>query len=63
VDALETLRDCTLPGIPGLEEVEEDFPFAPPVGSGQGVDCVNVLVNSVGLDGHSCSLVVARYDE
>jgi 3-oxoacyl-[acyl-carrier-protein] synthase II len=63
VDALETLRDCQLPGIPGLEEVEEDFPFAPPGGGGQGVDCVNVLVNSVGLDGHSCSLVVARYDE
>ncbi|HVF43035.1 MAG TPA: beta-ketoacyl-[acyl-carrier-protein] synthase family protein [Pyrinomonadaceae bacterium] len=63
VDALETLRDCQLPGIPGLEETEEDFPFAPPVAGGQGIDCVNVLVNSVGLDGHSCSLVVARFDE
>ena len=63
VDALETLRDCTLPGIPGLEDVEEGFPFAPPVAGGRGVDCVNLLVNSVGLDGHSCSLVVARCDE
>ena len=62
VDALETLRDCVLPGIKGLEEVEEDFPFTPPAASRQ-VDCVNVLVNSVGLDGHSCSLVVARCDE
>jgi 3-oxoacyl-[acyl-carrier-protein] synthase II len=63
VDALETLRDCMLPGIKGLEEVEEGFPFAPPAASRQEVDCVNVLVNSVGLDGHSCSLVVARCDE
>ena len=63
VDALETLRDCVLPGIPGLEEVEEGFPFTPAGAAVREVDCMNVLVNSVGLDGHSCSLVVARCDE
>jgi 3-oxoacyl-[acyl-carrier-protein] synthase II len=63
VDALETLRDCVLPGIPGLEEVEEEFPFAPAGAAGQEADCVNALINSVGLDGHSCSLIVAKCDE
>jgi 3-oxoacyl-[acyl-carrier-protein] synthase II len=63
IDAVETLRDCALPGIPGLEDTEDDFPFAPPGAAKQEVDCVNVLVNSVGLDGHSCSLVVAKCDE
>jgi 3-oxoacyl-[acyl-carrier-protein] synthase II len=62
VDALETMRDGVLPGIRGLEQLEEGFPLAP-VGPGrQEVDCVNVLVNSVGLDGHSCSLIVAKRD-
>lgn len=62
VDALETMRDGVLPGIAGLEQVEEGFPLAPVGPGSQDVDAVNVLVNSVGLDGHSCSLVVARCD-
>jgi 3-oxoacyl-(acyl-carrier-protein) synthase len=62
VDSLETMRDGVLPGIAGLREVEEDFPLAP-IGPGrQEVDGVNLLVSSVGLDGHSCSLIVAKCD-
>lgn len=63
VEALETMRDGVLPGIAGLEEVEEDFPLALARPGRQDVDVVNALVNSVGLDGHSCSLIVARCDE
>jgi len=62
VDALETLAGGVLPGIAGLEEVEEDFPLASARPGSQDVDVVNALVNSVGLDGHSCSIVVARCD-
>lgn len=63
VDALETIRDGTLPGILGFEEYEEDFPL-PLVGSAaRRVDAACVLVNSTGLDGHSCTLVLTRREE
>jgi 3-oxoacyl-[acyl-carrier-protein] synthase II len=60
VAALETMRDGRLPGIPQLEEVEEDFPLALAGPARQEDDVSNVLVNSVGLDGHSCSLLLAK---
>ena len=60
VDALETMRDGRLPGIPQLEEVEEDFPLALAGPAREDVDAGNVLVNSVGFDGHCCSLLLAR---
>ena len=60
VVALETMRVGLLPGIPQLEQFEEDFPLAPAGPGAQSVDVSNVLVNSVGFDGHSCSVVLAR---
>jgi len=60
VDALETMRDGRLPGISQLEEVEADFPLALAGPARQDVDVSNVLVNSVGFDGHSCSLLLAK---
>jgi 3-oxoacyl-[acyl-carrier-protein] synthase II len=60
VDALETMRDGRLPGIPQLEEVEADFPLALAGPAREDVDAGNVLVNSVGLDGHCCSLLLAK---
>jgi 3-oxoacyl-[acyl-carrier-protein] synthase II len=63
VDALETMRDGVLPGIPQLEEVEEDFPLALAGPDKQDVDVINALVNSVGFDGHCCSLILAKCEE
>jgi 3-oxoacyl-[acyl-carrier-protein] synthase II len=60
VAALETMRDGRLPGIPQLGEVEEGFPLALAGPARQNVDASNVLVNSVGFDGHCCSLLLAK---
>ena len=63
VAALETMRDGRLPGIPQLEEVEEDFPLALASQARQDVDVNNVVVNSIGFDGHSCALLLARPED
>jgi 3-oxoacyl-[acyl-carrier-protein] synthase II len=63
VVALEAMRGGTLPGIPKLEQVEEGFPLALARPDMQRVDVSNTLVNSVGFDGHTCSVVLARCDE
>jgi 3-oxoacyl-[acyl-carrier-protein] synthase II len=60
VAALETMRDGRLPGVPQLEEVEADCTLSLAGHARQGVDASNVLVNSVGFDGHCCSLLLAR---
>jgi 3-oxoacyl-[acyl-carrier-protein] synthase II len=62
LDMLETMRDQVLPGISRLEEFEEDFPLALAGSGRQRVDVVNALINSFGLDGHSCSLILAKCD-
>lgn len=63
VDALESMRDGLLPGVPRLESVEDDFPLAMLGPAKQSVDANNVLINSLGFDGHSCSLILAKCDE
>lgn len=63
VDLLETMRDGILPGIRGLEQPEEDFPLKMACPLNQQIDLRCGLINSVGLDGNCCSLVVARCDE
>jgi 3-oxoacyl-[acyl-carrier-protein] synthase II len=60
VAAIETMRDGRLPGIPQLEQVEADCTLALAGPPRQNVDADNVLVNSVGFDGHSCSILLAR---
>jgi len=62
VALLETMRDGVLPGIPQLKETEDRFPLemAPP--ESQEVDLISGLINSIGLDGHCCSLILTRYD-
>jgi 3-oxoacyl-[acyl-carrier-protein] synthase II len=62
VAALETMRDGVLPGIPKLVQVEEGFPLALAGPDKQSVDVSNVLVNSVGFDGHTCSVLLAKCD-
>src|SRR3989441_790863 len=60
VALLETMRDGVLPGIPQLEEIEDDFPLKMARPENHEVDVINGLINSIGFDGHCCSLVITR---
>jgi len=59
VAVLSSLRDGVLPGIRNLEEFEEEFPLASARASNQTINVTHVLINSIGHDGHCCSLVLA----
>lgn len=60
VALLETMRDGVLPGIPQLEEIEDNFPLKMARRESQEEDVINGLINSIGLDGHCCSLIMSR---
>jgi 3-oxoacyl-[acyl-carrier-protein] synthase II len=60
VALLETMRDGVLPGIPQLEDVGDDFPLKMAGPESQEEDVINGLINSIGLDGHCCSLILSR---
>jgi len=60
---LETMRDGVLPGINCLEEVDDDFAFEMIGPDNREIDLEAALINSVGFDGHCCSLVLARCNE
>jgi 3-oxoacyl-(acyl-carrier-protein) synthase len=60
VALLETMRDGVLPGIPQLEEIEEHFPLEMIRPNSREEDVINGLINSIGLDGHCCSLILSR---
>jgi 3-oxoacyl-[acyl-carrier-protein] synthase II len=60
---LETMRDGVLPGIKCLEEVDDDFPFELIGPDNREINLEAGLINSVGFDGHCCSVVLARCDE
>lgn len=62
VALLETARDGVLPGIPQLEKVGADFPLKMARSENREVDMINGLINSIGFDGHCCSLIVTRTD-
>src|ERR1044071_9325394 len=57
---LETMRDGVLPGINGLEQVEDDLAFDMISPDNRELDVEAALINSVGFDGHCCSLVMAK---
>ena len=57
---LETMRDGVLPGINGLEQVEDDLAFDMISSDNTEIDLEEALINSAGFDGHCCSLVLAR---
>jgi len=59
VALLETMRDGVLPGIPQLNEIEEDFPLKMARSASQKTDVANGLINSIGFDGHCCSLILS----
>jgi 3-oxoacyl-[acyl-carrier-protein] synthase II len=60
---LETMRDGVLPGINGLEQVEDDLAFDMISSDNREIDLETALVNSAGFDGHCCSVVLARCNE
>jgi 3-oxoacyl-[acyl-carrier-protein] synthase II len=63
ISLLETMRDGVLPGIQCLEEVDDDFVLDLVGPDSREVDLEMGLINSVGLDGHCSSLVLARCNE
>jgi 3-oxoacyl-[acyl-carrier-protein] synthase II len=63
VALLETMGDGVLPGINCLEEVDDDFAFDLISSENSEIDVEVALINSVGLDGHCCSLVLAKCNE
>lgn len=58
----ESMGDGVLPGIHSLEEVDDDFALDLAGPDNKEVEVRAALINSVGIDGHCCSLVLARYD-
>jgi 3-oxoacyl-(acyl-carrier-protein) synthase len=60
IAVLETMRDGVLPGINGLEQVEDDLAFDMISSDNSEIDLEEALINSVGFDGHCCSLVLAK---
>jgi 3-oxoacyl-[acyl-carrier-protein] synthase II len=63
VSLLETMRDGVLPGIPQLEKIEDDFPLEMVGQESHEIDVLSGLINSIGFDGHCCSLILTRCDE
>lgn len=57
---LETMREGVLPGIKCLEQVDDDLPFEVIGPDNCEIDLDTALINSVGFDGHCCSLVLAK---
>jgi 3-oxoacyl-[acyl-carrier-protein] synthase II len=62
VAMLEAMREGVLPGIGQLEQTEADFPLLMAGADPQEIDLRYGLINSVGFDGHCCSLVLERCD-
>jgi 3-oxoacyl-[acyl-carrier-protein] synthase II len=60
VSLLETMRGGILPGTLQLKEVDEDFPLEMAQSENQEADVINGLINSIGFDGHCCSLILSR---
>jgi 3-oxoacyl-(acyl-carrier-protein) synthase len=63
VALLAAMREGVLPGIRHLEHLDPDVPLTMASPHNQRLDLRCGLINSVGLDGNSCALVVAPYDD
>jgi 3-oxoacyl-[acyl-carrier-protein] synthase II len=57
---LEAMRQGVLPGIPPLQQKEADFPLEMAGPENRELPMRCGLINSVGLDGNCCSLIVSR---
>jgi 3-oxoacyl-[acyl-carrier-protein] synthase II len=58
IDAIETLHDGRLPGIPGFAGRDGDPPLGSVSSQSREIKPKNLLISSVGLDGHCCALVM-----
>jgi 3-oxoacyl-[acyl-carrier-protein] synthase II len=59
---VETLHKGTLPGITGLRELDPGFPLGGAAAENREMSARCALVNSVGLDGNACSMVITAVD-
>ncbi|HYO12516.1 MAG TPA: beta-ketoacyl-[acyl-carrier-protein] synthase family protein [Thermoanaerobaculia bacterium] len=59
VALLGALDDGTLPGIPGLEALDEGFPLGGISQKSRRIEVRRALVNAVGSDGHCCAVVLS----
>lgn len=59
VALLGSFADGTLPGIPGLETLDEGFPLGGVSPQNRRIEVRRALLNAVGSDGHCCAVVLA----
>jgi 3-oxoacyl-[acyl-carrier-protein] synthase II len=62
VAMIEAMHDGVLPGINQLERLDDGVLLEGASPNSRAVDVRAGLINSVGLDGHCCSLILARGD-
>lgn len=60
VAMLETMKSGVLPGIAGLEQLEEGFPLRRVSRDNRQLEVRRALLTSTGLDGNTCALVIER---
>jgi 3-oxoacyl-[acyl-carrier-protein] synthase II len=58
IDAIATLHDGRLPGIPGAAERPCDLPLGSVSAECRSIRPANLLISSVGLDGHCAAMVL-----
>ena len=63
VALLGTLRDGVLPGIPGLERADADFPFPQAGAAARRVPVRHALITSLSADGHAWALILGAAGE
>lgn len=61
VDLVETMRHGSLPGIRGLESKDPRLPDLDFCRESRGISGTLGLINSIGLDGNCCSLLVSGF--
>src|SRR5215471_5612353 len=60
IDLIETMRTGQLPGIAGLDQFEPTLPSLDICRHERSVRVRSGLVNSIGLDGHACALLISK---
>jgi len=58
IDAIESLRTGTLPGIAGLDNADPELPALDLCTKTRNLQARSGLINSVGFDGQACSLLI-----
>jgi 3-oxoacyl-[acyl-carrier-protein] synthase II len=63
VALVEAMSNRVLPGISQLQQVDEDFPLPMLSAESREMNLSNGIINSIGLDGNCCSIVLARCED